>query len=136
MAWHPVSVNEVRVMESFRNIQKKILGNVASSRIFSSRRLSWSENKWTFSSLSWIIKFSIYIFDNSKELPHKRIVRNVRKLLTSNPSRVELENLFTALPRGSRPKRNYDDDDDWAGSGFDTQNNDDELLLIVLKFFQ
>lgn len=65
-------------------------------------------------SLPWIIKIFIYIFNNSKELPHKRIVRNVRKLLTSNPSRVELENLLTALPRGSRPKRNYDDDDDWG----------------------
>lgn len=94
-------------------------GNVASSRIFSAGWLSRGENKPNFFlllplSLPWIIKIFIYIFNNSKELPHKRIVRNVRKLLTSNPSRVELENLLTALPRGSRPKRNYDDDDDWG----------------------
>ncbi|CAG9804347.1 unnamed protein product [Chironomus riparius] len=47
-----------------------------------------------------------------EELPHKRIVRNVRKLLESSPSKVELENILTALPRGSRPKRNYDDESD------------------------
>jgi len=47
-----------------------------------------------------------------EELPHKRIIRNVRKLLESKPTRMELENLFVVLPRGSRPKRNYDDDDD------------------------
>jgi len=50
--------------------------------------------------------------DYHEELPHKRIVRNVRKLLESKPSRLEMENLLTALPRGSRPKRNYDDDSD------------------------
>lgn len=49
---------------------------------------------------------------HSQELPHKRIVRNVRKMLESKPSRLELENLLTSLPRGSRPKRNYDDDSD------------------------
>lgn len=48
-----------------------------------------------------------------QELPHKRIVRNVRKMLESKPSKLELENLLTALPRGSRPPRNYDDDSDW-----------------------
>lgn len=47
-----------------------------------------------------------------QELPHKRIVRNVRKMLESKPSKIELENILTALPRGSRPKRNYDDDSD------------------------
>ncbi|CRK98683.1 CLUMA_CG011951, isoform A [Clunio marinus] len=50
--------------------------------------------------------------DYHDELPHKRIVRNVRKLLETNPSKVEVENILTALPRGSRPKRNYDDDSD------------------------
>lgn len=42
----------------------------------------------------------------------KRIVRNVRKMLESKPSKLELENLLTALPRGSRPKRNYDEESD------------------------
>lgn len=51
---------------------------------------------------------------HSQELPHKRIVRNVRKMLETKPSRLELENLLTSLPRGSRPKRNYDDDSDWG----------------------
>lgn len=49
---------------------------------------------------------------HSQELPHKRVVRNVRKMLETKPSRLELENLLTSLPRGSRPKRNYDDDSD------------------------
>lgn len=51
-------------------------------------------------------------FIRRQELPHKRIVRNVRKLLESKPSRLELESILTALPRGSRPKRNYDEDSD------------------------
>ncbi|CAO1415202.1 unnamed protein product [Diamesa serratosioi] len=46
-----------------------------------------------------------------EELPHKRIVRNVRKLLSQRPSIMEIENLLLALPRGSRPKRVDDDDD-------------------------
>lgn len=52
-------------------------------------------------------------------MPHKRVVRNLRKLLKTvadNPSERSkyIEDLLLALPRGSRQRRT--DDDEWNHS--------------------
>lgn len=106
-AWHPVSeIMTTRLRDLMRTIL--FLDYVAPSRVLLTGKLSWGKR---LSFATWHHSLHFIYF---QELPHKRIVRNVRKMLESKPTRVELENIFTALPRGSRPKRNYDDDSDWV----------------------
>lgn len=111
-AWHPVSFTFVLKAAWRQQLERYFLVDyVAPSRIFPSRRLSWSER---IVQLLENYNQTLYYEQYLQELPHKRIVRNVRKLLESKPSRVELESVLTALPRGSRPKRNYDAESDWC----------------------
>lgn len=59
---------------------------------------------------------NFYKIPKTQDRPHKRIIRNLRRLLAdvkNNPVEREkhIENILLALPRGSRPARTNDDDD-------------------------